>query len=355
MMATQTLSDRAIALLKKLIEIPSLSKEEDKTCVLLADYLKNQGVTVHIDGNNVWCFSEHYDATKPHLLLNSHHDTVKPNSGYSRDPFTASVNEEGKLFGLGSNDAGGPLVSLLMTFLHFYQQDLPFNMVFAATAEEEISGKGGIASILHQLPEITFGVVGEPTGMEMAVAEKGLIVIDCVSKGKAGHAARKNGLNAIELALKDLQWLKDYEFEKESATLGKINLSVTQIQAGTQHNVIPDRCEFVIDVRTTDAYSNEEVVEIIDQHLDAEVKPRSTRLQPSGIPDNHPAMEVAEKLKIGRYGSPTLSDQALMPFPTIKMGPGISERSHTADEFIYVKEIEEGIAGYIQFIENLKL
>ena len=345
----------AVSLLQQLIAIPSLSREEDKTCALLVQYLEAQGVDVQVSGNNLWCVSEKYDDTKPNVLLNSHHDTVKPNKGYSRDPFTPEVDADGKLYGLGSNDAGGPLVSLLMTFLHFHKESLPFNLVFAATAEEEISGKGGIASILSQLPPIDFGIVGEPTGMQMAVAEKGLVVIDCLSKGKAGHAARKNGLNAIELALKDLQWLKEHEFEKVSETLGKVNMSVTQIQAGSQHNVIPDRCEFVIDVRTTDAYSNEEVVAIIDEALDAQVVPRSTRLQPSGVPEDHPLVKAAEVLKIAQFGSPTLSDQALMPFPTIKMGPGLSERSHTADEFIYVSEIAAGIEGYIQLIKNLKL
>ena len=350
-----TLAQRATDLLQQLIAIPSFSREEEQTCRLLADFLTVQGVTVTVEGHNVWGLTANHDNSKPNVLLNSHHDTVKPNSGYSRDPFLPEISSEGKLFGLGSNDAGGPLVSLLMTFLHFYDKRLPFNLIFAATAEEEISGSGGVASILPSLPDITFGVVGEPTGMQMAIAEKGLIVIDCVSKGKAGHAARKNGLNAIELALSDLQWLKEYEFEKQSETLGLVNMSVTQIQAGTQHNVIPDRCEFVIDVRTTDAYTNEEIVEIISERLVAEVKPRSVRLQPSGIALNHPARQAAIDLGIPMYGSPTLSDQALMRFPTIKMGPGESERSHTADEYIYVKEIEEGIAGYIRFIENLKL
>ncbi|MEL7145164.1 MAG: M20 family metallo-hydrolase [Bacteroidota bacterium] len=355
-MTTQKdLAQEAIVLLQGLIEIPSFSREEKDTCAHIAAFLSNKSIKVHVDGYNIWCFQAGYDPAKPHVLLNSHHDTVKPNKGYSRDPFSSDIDEEGKLYGLGSNDAGGPLVSLLMTFLHFYEQELPFNLVFAATAEEEISGKGGIASILSKLPAIDLGIVGEPTGMQMAVAEKGLIVIDCLSKGKAGHAARKNGLNAIELSLKDLQWLKDYEFERVSNSLGKINMSVTQINAGTQHNVIPDRCEFVLDVRTTDAYTNEEVVRIIEDGIDAEVKPRSTRLQPSGVPDDHPIVNVAKKLGITRYGSPTLSDQALMPFSTIKMGPGLSERSHTADEFIYVHEIADGIAGYIRLIENLKL
>jgi len=346
-------ADQAIDLLKSLIAIPSLSREESETCSLLKSFLDQEGVKTKVIGNNVWCVNKYFDKNLPTILLNSHHDTVKPNSGYSKDPFLAIIEDE-KLFGLGSNDAGGPLVSLLITFLHYYHDKLPFNLLFAATAEEEISGKNGIVKVIPELPSIAFAIVGEPTEMKMAVAEKGLVVIDCVVTGEAGHAARKNGKNAIELALNDLQWIKDFKFERKSKMLGEVNMSVTQINAGTQHNVIPDKCDFVIDVRTTDAYTNEEVVEQINNSLMADVRPRSTRLQPSGISPEHPLFVAADALGIATFGSPTMSDQALMPFPSVKIGPGKSERSHTADEFIYLNEIKNGIEIYIQLISSLK-
>lgn len=349
-MITQ-LKEEAVELLKGLIQIPSFSKEEDKTADLIQSTFEKRNIKFERKKNNVWVTNKHFDPKKKSILLNSHHDTVKPNDKYTNPPFEAA-ERGGILYGLGSNDAGGALVSLWATFLRFYEEeDLKYNLVFAATAEEEISGKNGIASILKSLPAIDFGIVGEPTEMKMAVTEKGLVVLDCKVLGEAGHAARKNGKNAIEMALEDLNWLKDYEFQKESSSLGKINMSVTQIKAGTQHNVIPSECDFVVDVRTTDAYTNEEVVEIISSNINAEVTPRSTRLQPSGVDDNHVLVQAAKALKIDTYGSPTLSDQALMAFSTIKMGPGKSERSHTADEYIWLQEIYAGIDTYVKLLE----
>lgn len=353
-MTNQNLAEEAIELLKQLISIQSFSKEETQTAAVIYNNLKASGIEVERVGNNLIACNLHYDPALPTVLLNSHHDTVKPNSGYTLNPFEP-IEKDGKLYGLGSNDAGGALVSLLMVFKSFYHSKLPFNLYFVASAEEEISGKKGIALAVNHLPEISLAIVGEPTEMKLAIAEKGLIVLDCVMHGEAGHAARKNGKNAIELVLDDLQFLKHYRFDKVSEALGEVNLSVTQINAGSQHNVIPDRCEFVVDVRTTDAYTNEEVVRIIDEAIVAEVTPRSTRLQPSGIPVNHPLVRTAEKLNIETFGSPTLSDQALMPFLSVKIGPGKSERSHTADEFIYLNEIHQGIEVYKMLLNNLNL
>lgn len=340
-------------MLSHLIETPSLSKQESDTAVVIQRFLEERGVQVQRNGNNVWAKNAGYDPQKPTFLLNSHHDTVKPNAGYTHDPYQA-IEKEGKLFGLGSNDAGGPLVCLIMTFLRYYEQEhLPCNLILAATAEEEISGTGGVSSLLPELGPIAGGIVGEPTLMEMAVSEKGLMVLDCYSLGKAGHAARNEGENAIYKALKDIEWFRTYSFPKESSTLGPVKMSVTMIDAGSQHNVVPDTCHFVVDVRTTDAYSNDETLEIIGSQVTCDVKARSTRLQPSRIDSEHPLVQAARKLQIHCFGSPTMSDQALMPFPTVKIGPGDSNRSHTADEFIYLKEIEQGISGYHALLEVL--
>ncbi len=348
------LKEQAVDLLKSLIRIPSFSGEEDKTADLIQSKLVEKGIAFERKKNNVWAVNKHFDKAKPSILINSHHDTVKPNDKYTNGPFDAE-ERGGIIYGLGSNDAGGALVSMWATFVYFYEEeDLPFNLVFAATAEEEISGKNGVASILKTLPEISFGIVGEPTNLEMAVAEKGLVVLDCKVLGEAGHAARKNGKNAIELALEDLNWFRDYKFQKSSSTLGEIIMSVTQIQAGSQHNVIPAECDFVVDVRTTDAYTNQEVVEIISENTNAEVSPRSLRLQPSGVDDSHILVKAAQELNIETYGSPTLSDQALMSFPTIKLGPGKSERSHTADEYIWIQEVEAGIDTYIKVLDFIR-
>lgn len=345
--------DNYIDLLKTLISIPSFSKEEDKTAAVIAQYLESHGVLVSRSGNNVWAQNKYFDPAKPTILLNSHHDTVKPNTGYTRDPFHAEIID-GKLFGLGSNDAGGPLVCLIATFLHFYDQpDLSHNLVLAATAEEEISGTGGIESIWPMLPAIDFAIVGEPTLGQMAIAEKGLMVLDCVAEGKSGHAAREEGVNAIYAALNDIEWFRTFTFPRTSAVLGEMKMTVTVIQAGSQHNVVPAECNFTVDVRVTDAYTLEETLEVINQHVTSAVTPRSLRLRPSGIDPRHPLVKAADELEIKKYGSPTTSDQALIPVPSVKIGPGDSARSHSADEFIFVEEIRVGLDMYIQLINNV--
>ncbi|UII23653.1 M20 family metallo-hydrolase [Fulvivirga ligni] len=347
-----SLTEEAISLLKSLINIPSFSREEDKTADLMEEFLNGRGIACERSKNNVWAKNKHFSADKPTLLLNSHHDTVKPNASYTRDPHLAEVID-GKLYGLGSNDAGGPLVSLLATFLHFYDQEgLSHNLIYAATAEEEVSGKDGVESILPSLGEIDLAIVGEPTSMDLAVSEKGLMVLDCVARGKAGHAARNEGENAIYKAIKDIEWFRKYEFAQVSPTLGPVHMNVTQVNAGTQHNVVPDECHFVVDVRLTDTYSHEEILQIISEHTSSEVTARSTRLKPSGISLEHPIVKIAIEKGMKTYGSPTMSDQALINAPSIKLGPGDSERSHSADEFIYVKQIEEGIDTYIDLLER---
>jgi acetylornithine deacetylase/succinyl-diaminopimelate desuccinylase-like protein len=343
----------AINLLEQLIAIPSFSKEEDKTALVLEGFLKQHNVVSHRKGNNVWAVNQHYDAAKPTILLNSHHDTVKPNSQYTRDPFKSEI-ADGKLYGLGSNDAGGPLVSLIAAFLHFYNQtNLKYNIILAATAEEEISGTGGIESIWSLLPKIDFAIVGEPTLCNMAIAEKGLMVCDCIARGRAGHAAREEGVNAIYQAMKDIDWIRNYKFPRVSQTLGEIKMTVTIIQAGKQHNVVPAECIFTIDVRVTDQYSLEEVLEVIKANVKSEVTPRSLRMRSSGIATDHALVKAAQKLGLKMYGSPTTSDQALIPVPSVKIGPGDSARSHTADEFIYVAEIVKGIDTYITLLEEV--
>ncbi|WP_075351295.1 M20 family metallo-hydrolase [Algoriphagus marinus] len=344
------LHKEAVSLLSELIATPSFSREEKHTSGIIEDFLIERGCVVERSGNNVWAFAAPFDRNKSTVWLNSHHDTVKPNSGYTIDPFQPLIKDN-KLFGLGSNDAGASLVCLLSAFIHFLGIDLPFNLVMIASAEEEISGKDGIASIISQLPPCDLAIVGEPTEMAVAVAEKGLMVIDAKTFGKAGHAAREEGENAIYLALDDLQKIKSFEFSRGSEFLGKSKVSATVIHAGQQHNVVPDVCEFVLDVRVTDAYTLEEALEELKDQLAAELKPRSMRLQSSRLPKEHFAWSLIENLKLKTYGSPTLSDQALIPYPSIKMGPGDSARSHTANEFIYLNEIQEGINGYIQLLE----
>lgn len=345
------LKGQSIELLKKLISIPSFSKEEDKTAQVIEAYLQYNGIKTHRLLNNVWAFNAHFDPSKPTILLNSHHDTVKPNSSYTRDPFLPTV-EDGKLFGLGSNDAGGCLVSLIATFLFYYnRKDLAYNLCLAATAEEEISGLNGLELILPHLGDLEFGIVGEPTLMDLAIAEKGLLVLDCVAKGVAGHAAREEGDNAIYKALKDIEWFRTFKFPKISEQFGPVKMSVTIINAGTQHNVVPDICTFTVDVRVTDAYTNEEVLEIIRENVSATVSPRSVRLKPSSIDSNHPIVQSGIALGKKTYGSPTTSDQALLSIPSLKVGPGFSGRSHSADEFIYLEEIERGIDEYIALLK----
>lgn len=343
----------AINLLEQMIATPSFSREEEKTAVVLEGFFKQQDIPTERKGNNVWARNKHFKAGLPTILLNSHHDTVRPNSAYTRDPFQPEIID-GKLYGLGSNDAGGPLVCLILAFLHFYEQkNLKFNLVMTATAEEEISGADGIESIWDLLPAIDFAIVGEPTQCQMAVAEKGLIVLDCTVHGKAGHAAREEGVNAIYEAIKDIEWLRTYRFPRVSPTLGEVKMTTTVIQGGKQHNVVPAECNYTVDVRVTDQYSLEEVLEIIRQNVKASVTPRSLRMRSSGIPDDHPLVRAAKALNIPLYGSPTTSDQAMIPVPSVKIGPGDSARSHTADEFIHVAEIVKGIDTYIALLNGL--
>ncbi len=343
----------AIDLLQQLISIPSFSKEEEKTANLLVSFFKHHGMEAMRKGNNVWSINKYFDSNKPTLLLNSHHDTVKPNPAYTRDPFSADI-ENGKLYGLGSNDAGGPLVSLIMTFFYFYNEpNLKYNLVVAATAEEEISGTNGIELIWNDLPRIDFAIVGEPTLTDIAIAEKGLLVLDCVARGKAGHAAREEGVNAIYESLKAIEWFRTYHFPKISESLGQVKMSVTVIHAGQAHNQVPAECKFTVDVRVTDAYTLEEVLDIINHHVTCEVMPRSLRLRSSGVAEDHPLVTAGKSIGKRLYGSPTTSDQALIPVPSIKMGPGDSARSHSADEFIYVNEIEGGIDSYIALLEKI--
>jgi acetylornithine deacetylase len=345
--------EKSIELLRTLISIPSFSREEDKTALAIETYLQEKGVKTSRKLNNIWAYNKFFDADKPTILLNSHHDTVKPNSGYTRDPFSPDI-EEGVLYGLGSNDAGGCLISLASAFLHFYDhQGLKYNLCLALTAEEEISGQNGLELILPELGELEFAIVGEPTLMNMAIAEKGLMVLDCTAHGKAGHAAREEGENAIYKALKDIEWFRTYEFAKKSELFGPVKMSVTIIEAGSQHNVVPATCKFTVDVRVTDAYRNEEVLKIIRQHVSCDVNPRSTRLKPSSISRDHAIVKAGLALGRETYGSPTTSDQALLDIPSLKMGPGDSARSHMADEFIYTNEIKEGISLYIELLSKI--
>jgi acetylornithine deacetylase len=349
-----TIGEEAVELLKQLIATPSFSKEEDKTAEILFHFLSQRTVHVKQAGNNVWARNVHYDESKPTILLNSHHDTVKPNKGYTLDPF-APICENGKLFGLGSNDAGGSLVSLIATFLHFNERDnLKYNLVLAASAEEEISGKNGIELVLPELGPIDFGIVGEPTQMQMAVAERGLMVLDCTVLGKAGHAARNEGENAIYKALKDIAWFSSYEFPKVSDLLGPVKMSVTVIDTQNKaHNVVPAQCTFVVDTRVNELYSFEEVLDTIRKNVSCELQPRSFRLRSTSIPLDHSLVKAGLKLNRTYYGSPTTSDKALMPFPALKIGPGDSARSHTADEYIYIDEIKQGIDLYIKLLNEI--
>lgn len=354
------LQKQALALLQQLIATPSFSREENETANAIELFLQLNGVDAQRCGNNVWATNQFFDTNKPTLLLNSHHDTVKPNPQYTKDPFTPIV-EDGKLYGLGSNDAGGCLVSLIAAFLHFYpQNNLAYNVVIAATAEEEISGTNGIEMLLQDTAFKTTlgnsaitGIVGEPTLLNLAVSEKGLLVLDCTVTGRAGHAAREEGENALYKAMADIEWFRTYRFEKVSETLGPIKMNVTVIETENKaHNMVPALCRFVVDVRITDAYTHEEVLDIIRQQVGCEVAPRSLRMRSTAIAINHPLVQAGIALGSTVYGSPTCSDKALMPFPALKCGPGDSARSHTADEFIGVAEVEKGIEFYIQLIQG---
>lgn len=346
------LYQQAKNLLSQLIKTPSLSREEDQTALLFEEFLKVKNIPFQRKGNNIWAKNLHFDEEKPTILFNSHHDTVKPNKSYTIDPFGA-LEKDGKLFGLGSNDAGASLVGLLSTFIYFYDKNLKYNLIFSATAEEEISGENGIKSILPELGKIDFAIVGEPTQMNLAVAEKGLVVLNCVAKGTASHAAHQNNDNPIYKAVRDIQKIENFEFEKISDVLGKVKATVTILNAGNAHNVVPDHCDFTVDVRTNEHYSNQEIVNIFKQELESEVTPRSLHLNSSSIPLNHPIVEAAKAEGCELYGSPTVSDQALMPFDSIKLGIGDSLRSHTADEFIYLEELEKGIEKYIKILSHI--
>ena len=343
----------ALVLLKRLISTPSFSREEDRTAELIETFFREKQIPFDRLKNNIWAENRHFDPQKPTILLNSHHDTVKPNKSWTLDPFVP-LERDNKLFGLGSNDAGGCLVSLLATFAYFYDRpDLAYNLVMAASAEEEISGRDGLELLLPELPPISFAIVGEPTEMQLAIAEKGLLVLDCTAHGISGHAARDEGENAIYNAIRDIHWLTTYQFPKVSPTLGPVKLSVTIINAGTQHNVVPDTCTFTVDVRVTEQYTLEEVVETIRVNIQSEIHPRSIRLKPSSIPVDHPIVRAGISLGRHTYGSPTTSDQAVLNCPSLKCGPGHSARSHSADEFIYLREIAEGIDGYIRMLEQV--
>lgn len=354
-MTIQSATKSAVDLLHQLIGTPSFSREEEGTAAILFAILKDRGVAVRQQGNNVWARNKHWQEGKPVILLNSHHDTVKPASAYTRDPFVPQI-EGDQLFGLGSNDAGGPLVSLVFTFLHFHErEDLPYNLILAATAEEEISGANGIAKLLPELGDIHLGIVGEPTQMQMAIAEKGLMVIDGEAIGRSGHAAREEGVNALYIATEDINWIRNFKFPQVSPMLGPVKATVTQIKAGTQHNVVPDRCDFVIDVRTNELYSNWDAFTILQSNTKSILKARSFRLNSSRLEEDHPIVQKGRSLGLTTFGSPTLSDQALMAFPTLKIGPGDSARSHTADEYIKISEVREGIELYIKLLEGLKI
>ena len=352
-MDKEAMLSEALNLLKVLISTPSMSREEEAAANALQNYMERSGILTNRSGNNVWCVSPQFSLDKPTLLLNSHIDTVKPVSGWQKQPFTPTeVN--GKLYGLGSNDAGGSLVCLFQTFCRLTRKEQPYNLIFLASCEEEVSGKNGIESVLPKLPPIALGIVGEPTEMQPAIAEKGLMVLDVTAHGKAGHAAREEGDNAIYHALTDIEWFRTYRFERVSPLLGPVKMSVTQINAGTQHNVIPDECRFVVDVRTTDAYTNEQTVELLRDAIDSDAVPRSTRVRASAIDDSHPLVRAAVALGRKTFVSPTTSDMALMAeFPSLKMGVGESARSHTAGEYILEQELEEGLELYHRYIAQL--
>ena len=341
---------RAVDLLQQIIAIPSYSREEAKIADFIVEKMHQDSLSPLRKGNNIWCISSAFRPERPTLLLNAHIDTVRPVSGWTKSPHTATIDGE-CLYGLGSNDCGGGLVALYEVFrLCESRKDLPWNLVYLASAEEEVSGAGGIESVLPELPKIDVSIVGEPTNMQPAIAEKGLMVIDAVAHGKAGHAARNEGVNAIYKAIDDIAWCKSHRFEKVSPLLGEVKMSVTIIQAGTQHNVVPDECKFTIDVRSNECYKNQEILDEIGQNLQSEVRARSTRLNSSHIDAKHPLIQKCIAMGKVPFGSPTLSDQALMPFPSFKMGPGDSARSHTADEYIKMSEIRDGIADYLQII-----
>ena len=345
--------NKAINLLKNLISTPSFSREEDKTAEIIFNYLVSKGITPQRHKNNIWVEHPKNKPNKPVVLLNSHHDTVKPSVGWQYDPFTPT-EMDGKLIGLGSNDAGASVVSQMIAFISLWEKELPYNLIYSATAEEENSGEDGLESILDKFGKLDLAIVGEPTKMEMAVGERGLVVLDCKVHGKAGHAARNEGENAIYKAIRVIDWFRNYDFPKISEFLGKVKMTVTQINAGYQHNMVPDICNLVVDVRTNGLYTNAEVLEVIKANAGCELSARSLRLNSSSIGLDHPVVLAAKKLGINLFGSPTTSDQAIIPYPSVKIGPGDSARSHTANEYIYPEEIKNGIEIYIKLLENLE-
>ena len=346
----QYVSD-AVQLLKKLIATPSVSRNEKDAADIMEQTIRSYGFEPQREANNLWIIDPHYDESRPTLLLNAHIDTVKPVTSWSRDPFSPDV-EDGVLYGLGSNDCGGGLCSLLQIFRMLTEKPQSYNLIYLASAEEEVSGKDGITRALPLLPHIDLAIVGEPTGMNPAVAEKGLMVLDVIAHGKSGHAARNEGVNAIYEALDDMRWIRDYKFEKVSEFLGPTKMTLTVVNAGTQHNVIPDKCTMLVDIRTNEFYDNEEVYEFIRQHLKSEVKAHSFRLKSSRIDPEHPLIRKCVAMGMKPFGSPTLSDQALMHFPSFKLGPGESSRSHSANEFIRISEIRDAIAKYETLLDG---
>ncbi|MBR5281394.1 MAG: M20 family metallo-hydrolase [Alistipes sp.] len=347
-------TQQAISLLKRLISTPSISREEAAVADIMEAQLQALGFEPQRKGNNVWAQAWKYDTEKPTILLDAHLDTVKPNSQWTRDPFTPEV-EGDRLYGMGSNDTGGSLVSMLAAFVSLSKGEQPYNLIFLASAEEEVTGVNGVRAVLSELGEIDFAIVGEPTSLQPAVAEKGLMVLDCVAHGVAGHAAREEGVNAIYKALKDIEWFRTHQFERVSPMLGAVKMSVTGVNAGTQHNVVPAECKFMVDVRVNECYQNEELLEEIRQSVECDVTPRSTHLNSSAIALNHPAVERLVAMGKKPFGSPTMSNQAVMPFTTLKLGPGDSARSHTADEYILLSEIEEAIGLYCSVLDGLKI
>jgi acetylornithine deacetylase len=348
----ENLTKEAIALLKLLIETPSFSSEEEQTALLIENWFTQNNIPFERENNNIWAFNKYFEISKPTLLLNSHHDTVKPNQGYTKNPFEAIV-QDGKLFGLGSNDAGGCLVSLIATFTYFYaNENLPYNIVIVTSAEEESSGKKGLNSVLKHLPELDCAIIGEPTLMQLAIAEKGLLVLDIIVKGTASHAAHNNPDNPIYNTMPVIDWFKTYQFEKISKVLGPVKITVTQVTAGKQHNVVPAECHLVVDIRVNDCYNNTEILDVVKANVAAEVTPRSMHLNASSIPVSHGLVKAGIALGRTTYGSPTLSDQSVLSCNSLKLGPGESLRSHSADEFINLHEIEEGIELYIKLLTD---
>ena len=350
MLQEEYVSD-AVELLKKLIATPSVSRNEKDAADIMEQTIRSYDFEPQREANNIWIIDPHYDESRPTLLLNAHIDTVKPVASWTRDPFSPDV-EDGVLYGLGSNDCGGGLCSLLQIFRMLTEKPQHYNLIYLASAEEEVSGKDGITRALPLLPHIDLAIVGEPTGMNPAVAEKGLMVLDVIAHGKSGHAARNEGVNAIYEALDDMRWIRDYKFEKVSEFLGPTKMTLTVVNAGTQHNVIPDKCTMLVDIRTNEFYDNEEVFEFIRQHLKSEVKAHSFRLKSSRIDPEHPLIKKCVAMGMKPFGSPTLSDQALMHFPSFKLGPGESSRSHSANEFIRISEIRDAIAKYETLLDG---